>query len=134
PKQKYGFKIGYAKKALDYTIQADKVDEFVNYLERFIEDTKNELDKRQDVMNIENLIVIDPIRVQHKGRQPNQYKSGGEVPSKRKVLNTTNTNNQVSNDNGIPQSSGSGGGSTKRVRHCQKYKKVGYYALRYPNL
>ncbi|CAG8625254.1 8270_t:CDS:2, partial [Racocetra fulgida] len=62
-KQKYGFGISYAKKALDYTIRADKVDEFINYLERFIKDTKDELDKHQDVTNIENLIVINPIHM-----------------------------------------------------------------------
>ncbi|CAG8836544.1 8503_t:CDS:2, partial [Gigaspora margarita] len=33
PKQKYGLGIGYAKKALDYAIRADNVDEFINYLE-----------------------------------------------------------------------------------------------------
>ncbi|CAG8773044.1 15470_t:CDS:1, partial [Racocetra fulgida] len=48
PKQKYGFRMGYAKKALDYTIRVNKVDELVNYLEKFIEDTKCELDNRQN--------------------------------------------------------------------------------------
>ena len=43
PKQKYGFGMGYAKKALDLAIQADKVDEFVNQLEYFIENVKAEL-------------------------------------------------------------------------------------------
>jgi hypothetical protein len=40
PKQKYGFGMSYAKKALDYAIRADKVDNFVDLLEVFIEDTK----------------------------------------------------------------------------------------------
>ncbi|UZO22785.1 uncharacterized protein OCT59_015135 [Rhizophagus irregularis] len=40
PKQKYGFGMGYAKKALDLAIWADKVDEFVNQIEYFIESVK----------------------------------------------------------------------------------------------
>ncbi|CAG8485890.1 14238_t:CDS:2, partial [Gigaspora margarita] len=35
----------YAKKALDYAIWANKVDEFINYLERFIKIIKDDLDK-----------------------------------------------------------------------------------------
>src|SRR6266496_2110528 len=37
PKQKYGFGMGYAKKALDLAIRTDKVDEFVNQVKFFIE-------------------------------------------------------------------------------------------------
>ncbi|CAB4405263.1 unnamed protein product [Rhizophagus irregularis] len=43
PKQKYGFGMGYAKKALDLAIRTDKVDEFVNQIEYFIESVKSEL-------------------------------------------------------------------------------------------
>ncbi|CAG8833448.1 40629_t:CDS:2 [Gigaspora margarita] len=45
PKQKYGLGMGYTKKALNYAIWANKVSEFVNYLETFIEEAKVELDK-----------------------------------------------------------------------------------------
>ncbi|UZO08638.1 uncharacterized protein OCT59_028891 [Rhizophagus irregularis] len=43
PKQKYGFGMGYAKKALDYAVRADKVEEFVTQLKVFIEETKEDL-------------------------------------------------------------------------------------------
>ncbi len=42
-KQKYGFGMGYAKKALDLTIRIDKIDKFVNQIECFIESIKKEL-------------------------------------------------------------------------------------------
>ncbi|CAG8725428.1 39370_t:CDS:2, partial [Gigaspora margarita] len=86
PKQKYGFGMGYAKKVLDYAIWTDKVDEFINYLERFIKTIKSDLDKQQENDgNVKNLIVEDPIHVQHKGQQPNCYKLGSEVPLKKKA-------------------------------------------------
>ncbi|CAG8672259.1 1549_t:CDS:1, partial [Racocetra fulgida] len=85
-KQKYGFGISYAKKALNNVIQADKVNEFVNYLERFIKTMKDDLDKQQKNANdIKNLAIDDPIHVWHKGRQPNYYKSEGEGSSKKKA-------------------------------------------------
>ncbi|CAG8642797.1 23463_t:CDS:1, partial [Gigaspora rosea] len=89
--------MGYAKKALDYAIRADKVDEFVNYLERFIETIKSDLNKQQEnICNVENLIIKDPIHVQYKGRQPNHYKSGGEVPLKKKAwVHQDNTVDQI---------------------------------------
>ena len=31
------------------------------------------------------MIVNDPLHVQHKGRQPNRYKSGGEFSQKKRV-------------------------------------------------
>ncbi|PKC03822.1 hypothetical protein RhiirA5_379865, partial [Rhizophagus irregularis] len=76
PKQKYGFGMGYAKKALDYAVRADKVEEFVTQLKVFIEETKEDLSDQQD--SVENMVIGDPLRTQHKGRQPNRYKSGGE--------------------------------------------------------
>ncbi|CAB4444639.1 unnamed protein product [Rhizophagus irregularis] len=77
PKQKFGFGIGYAKKALDYyAIRADKLNELVSQLESFIEEMKEELSINQE--NIDS-IVKDPIQVKHKRRQPNRYKSGGET-------------------------------------------------------
>ena len=48
PKQKYGFGMGYAKKMLDLAIQTDKVDEFVNQIEYFIESVKAELSDQQE--------------------------------------------------------------------------------------
>ena len=48
PKQKYGFGMGYAKKALDLAIRTDKVDEFVNQVKCFIKSTKqNYLNKKK---------------------------------------------------------------------------------------
>ena len=35
--------MGYVKKTLDLAIQTDKVNEFVNQIEHFIENTKEEL-------------------------------------------------------------------------------------------
>ncbi|CAG8577223.1 10757_t:CDS:2, partial [Racocetra fulgida] len=97
--EKYGFGMGHAKKALDYAIRANKVDKFVEYLKKFIEETKGEL----DIENIANLIVGDPIRVQHKGCQPNRYKSEGEIPYKRKICDTTNASNHDLNENELAQ-------------------------------
>ncbi|PKB93529.1 hypothetical protein RhiirA5_441038, partial [Rhizophagus irregularis] len=48
PKQKYGFGMGYAKKALDLAVQTDKVDEFVDQVKYFIENTKAELSEQQE--------------------------------------------------------------------------------------
>lgn len=39
----YGFSMSYAKKALDYTVHADKVEEFVTQLKVFIEEIKENL-------------------------------------------------------------------------------------------
>ena len=78
--------MGYAKKALNYAIWADKIDEFVNQMEHFIEKTKEDLFTQQnDVDSIENMIVNDPLHVQHKGCQPNRYKSGGEFSQKKRA-------------------------------------------------
>ncbi|CAG8796384.1 9455_t:CDS:1, partial [Gigaspora rosea] len=86
-KQKYGYGMSHAKKALDYAIRADNVNELVDYLERFIEKTKSELDKQQNhVENVKNMVIGDPIYVQHKGCQPKRYKSRGEserLPTKK---------------------------------------------------
>jgi hypothetical protein len=66
PKQKYGFGMGYAKKALDLAIRTDKVNELVDQIKCFIEDTKAELSEQQE--NIDSMHIDDPLRVQHKGR------------------------------------------------------------------
>ncbi|CAG8848314.1 45163_t:CDS:2, partial [Gigaspora margarita] len=43
PKQKYGLRIDYAKKALDLAIRTNKVEEFVSHLKTFIEVTKTNM-------------------------------------------------------------------------------------------
>src|ERR1044072_7549973 len=98
PKQKYRFGMGYAKKALDLAIRTDKVDEFVNQMKCFIESTKKELSDQQE--NIDNMHIGDLLQVQHKGRQPNRYKSGGK-PLKKKarriiqdIINTINKDHE----------------------------------------
>ncbi|PKK55352.1 hypothetical protein RhiirC2_722471 [Rhizophagus irregularis] len=73
--------MGYAKKALDLAIRTDKVDEFVNQIEYFIESVKSELSDQQE--NGISMHIGDLLRVRHKGRQPNRYKSCGE-PQKKK--------------------------------------------------
>ncbi|CAG8744405.1 17600_t:CDS:1, partial [Gigaspora rosea] len=61
-RQKYSFGLGYTKKAFDYTIRANNVNDFINYLERFIEKTKVELDKLKENNNINYIEDIeDPI-------------------------------------------------------------------------
>ncbi|PKY31010.1 hypothetical protein RhiirB3_448389 [Rhizophagus irregularis] len=77
-KQKYEFGMGYAKKALDLAIRTDKVVEFVNQVKCFIENTKVELSEYQ-----KNMHISDPLRVQHKGRQPNRYRLYGELQKKK---------------------------------------------------
>jgi len=89
PKQKFGFGMSYAKKALNYAIRADKVNEFVSHLQSFIQKTKEELSDSQE--NNDN-IIGNPIQVKHKGRQPNRYKSRGEPSLKRKTITITNIN------------------------------------------
>ncbi|PKY56814.1 hypothetical protein RhiirA4_477374, partial [Rhizophagus irregularis] len=81
PKQKYGFGMKYAKKALDLAIQTDKVNEFVDQVKCFIENTKAELSEQQE--NLTSIHIGDPLQVQHKGRQPNRYKSCGEPQRKK---------------------------------------------------
>ena len=78
PKQKYGYGMGYAKKALDLAVQ---VDEFVDQVKYFIDNTKVELSEQQE--NMVFMHIGDPLRVKHKGRQPNRYKSCGEPQKKR---------------------------------------------------
>ncbi|CAG8741570.1 5207_t:CDS:2, partial [Gigaspora margarita] len=74
PKQKYGFGIGYAKKALDLAIRTNKVNDLVNELEH------------QDQDDNDSAGVQDPLRVRYKGRQPKRYKSDSELPKKVMVV------------------------------------------------
>ena len=121
PKQKYGFGMGYAKKALDLAIRTDKVNEFVNQVKCFIEDTKAELSEQGE--NIALMHIGDPLRVPHKGRQPNRYKSCGE-PSQKKTKNIRDITNIINEEEG----------GKKRGRHCKKCNQVGHYAPRCPNV
>jgi len=124
PKQKYGFGMGYAKKALDLAIRTDKVDEFVDQVKCFIENTKAELSEQQE--NIDFMHIGDPLQVRHKGRQPNRYRSCGEPQKKkaklRNITNTTNNNHEETNQT-----------SQKKGRHCKKCNQTGHYAPRCPN-
>ncbi|PKY61295.1 hypothetical protein RhiirA4_486082 [Rhizophagus irregularis] len=129
PKQKYGFGMGYAKKALDLAIRTDKVDEFVNQVKCFIENTKVELSEHQE--NIVSMHIGDPLRVQHKGRQPNRYRSCGE-PQKKKARHMRNITNITNNEN-EERVVATQAGKT-RERHCKKCHQTGHYAPRCPNV
>ncbi|CAG8819349.1 6141_t:CDS:2, partial [Cetraspora pellucida] len=59
PKQKYSFGIDYVKKVLDYAVQVDKVDEFINYLEKFIEIMKDNLERQQKNIDDNEYLDID---------------------------------------------------------------------------
>ncbi len=76
-------------------------------------------------MHISNLL-----RVQHKGRQPNRYKLGGE-PLKKKarriIQDITNTINKDHEEEVIASQD-----SKKRERHCKKYNQVGHYVSHCP--
>ena len=71
--------------------------------------------------------IGDLLRVQHKGRQPNRYKSGGEPPKKKTrhiiqdITNTINKDHEEASQDG-----------KKRKRHCKKCNQVGHYAPRCP--
>lgn len=128
PKQKYGFGMGYAKKALDLAIQADKVDEFVNQVEYFIESVKAELSNQQE--NGIFMHIGDPLRVRHKGRQPNRYKSCGE-PQKKKVRRIQDITNIINKDHKEEVVASQEGKKKERRKNCNQ---VGYYAPRCPNI
>ncbi|GES75259.1 hypothetical protein GLOIN_2v1476734 [Rhizophagus clarus] len=128
PKQKYGFGMGYAKKALDLAIRTDKVDEFVDQVKCFIENTKAELSEQQE--NVISMHIDDSLKVQHKGRQPNRYKSCGEPQRKKSkhiqdITNITNKNCEEVVESQVDK---------KRERHCKKCGQPGHYAPRCPNI
>ncbi|CAG8834311.1 22262_t:CDS:2, partial [Gigaspora margarita] len=103
PKQKFRFGMGYAKKALDYAIRADKIDELVNQLENFIEKTKKELFNNQE--NDRDEIV-----------------SNKKLRTIKEITNSAyqelETSKSVIQDNQI------------RERHCKNCKQTGHYASR----
>ena len=127
PKQKYGFGMGYAKKALDLAIRVDKVDEFVNQLEYFIESVKAELSDQQE----NSMHIGDPLRVRHKGWQPNRYKSCGEPQKKkvRRIQDITNITNKDHSKEVVASQEGK-----KKERRCKNCNQVGHYAPRCPNI
>ncbi|CAG8743959.1 16523_t:CDS:1, partial [Gigaspora rosea] len=97
--------------ALDLAIYANKVDDFVNEIEHFIEKTKKDMSDQDKTVNLTNIKVVSVgnlLRVQYKGRQPKRYKSGGELLKKST-------------------------GKKKGGRHCQKCEQTGHYAPRCPN-
>ncbi|CAG8523624.1 7260_t:CDS:1 [Gigaspora rosea] len=107
--------MGYAKKALDYAFRADNVDEFVNYLEKFIERTKAEIDEE----STENVIIGDPICVKHKRCQPKRYRSEDEdLPRKKKLQNIQDTST------GNVAKSFTCSSNAKSVRHCQNCRQT----------
>ena len=129
PKQKYGYGMGYAKKALDLAVRTDKVDEFVDQVKYFIDNTKVELSEQQE--NMVFMHIGDPLRVKHKGRQPNRYKSCGEPQKKRvkQIRDITNTTNKNCEEEAITSQAGK-----KKERHCKKCNQTGHYAPRCPNI
>ncbi|CAG8517035.1 7588_t:CDS:2 [Gigaspora rosea] len=102
--------MGYAKKAFDLAIQANKVEEFVSNLKNFIEVTKSDLLSIQD--NASFISIKDPLHVPHRGRQPNRYKSSSK-PSRKADISALQD-------------------SEKKIRWCHKCKQVGHYAPNMP--
>ncbi|CAG8789953.1 29422_t:CDS:2, partial [Gigaspora margarita] len=85
--------MGYAKKALDLAIRANKVEELIGHLKNFIEMTKNNLFNTQN--NISFISVKDSLHVPNKGQQPNKYKSGDEPSKKTWLKDIINANKLV---------------------------------------
>ncbi|EXX56201.1 hypothetical protein RirG_218340 [Rhizophagus irregularis DAOM 197198w] len=75
-------------------------------------------------MHIGNLL-----RVRHKGRQPNRYKSCGE-PQKKKVRRIQDITNTTTNKNHKEDVVASQEGK-KKERRCKNCNQVGHYAPRY---
>ena len=120
--------MGFAKKALDLAVRTDKVNEFVNQMEYFIESIKVDLSEQQE--NAISLHISDPLRVRHKGRQPNRYKSCGETQKKkaRRIQDTTNIANKDHEEEIIVDQE-----DKKKGRRCKICNQVGHYAPTCPN-
>ncbi|CAG8774069.1 20854_t:CDS:1, partial [Gigaspora rosea] len=90
-------------------------------IECFIQRVKRNIDQDNNITSTNSTEVGatevgNPLQVQHKGRQPKRYKSGGELPKKKLV---TVSNSKKKNKKG--------------ERRCQKCKQTGHYAPRCPN-
>ncbi|CAG8782274.1 8860_t:CDS:1, partial [Gigaspora rosea] len=70
----------YTKKALDFAIRAERVEEFVSHLKNFIKVVKHNLVSLQDGTSI--ISIKDSLHIPHKGQRPNRYKSSGEASKK----------------------------------------------------
>ncbi|CAG8721299.1 1972_t:CDS:2, partial [Cetraspora pellucida] len=110
----------------------DKVDEFINYLEKFIKIMKGDLERQQKNINDNKYLDIDdPICVRHKRHQPNHYKSRGKGSSKKKMrILHDNMANQIlsNNDSNNELNQNISDSNSKYVRHCYKCKQAGHYA------
>jgi hypothetical protein len=97
-------------------------------MEYFIESIKVDLSEQQE--NTISMHIGDPLRVKHKGRQPNRYKSCGEPQKKkaRRIQDITNVTNKEHEEEVIVNQE-----DKKRKRHCKKCNQVGHYAPRCPN-
>ncbi|CAG8761453.1 16333_t:CDS:2 [Cetraspora pellucida] len=64
-KQKFELGMGYAKKALDLAIWANKIKEFIDQIEKFIDEIKDKLFNKQH--DTDHLFIGDSLYVSHKG-------------------------------------------------------------------
>ncbi len=74
--------------------------------------------------------ISDLLWVQHKGQQPNRYKSSSELLKKKArciIQDITNIINKDHKEEVIASQDGK-----KRERHCKKCNQVDHYASRYP--
>ena len=74
-----------------------------------------------------SMLIGDPLRVTHKGRQPNRYKSCGE-PQKKKPKRIQDITNKNHEEEVVASQF-----DKKKERHCKKCNQVGHYAPRCPN-
>ncbi|CAB4481524.1 unnamed protein product [Rhizophagus irregularis] len=99
------------------------------FVKCFIENTKVELFEHQE--NIVSMHIGNPLRVQHKGRQSNRYRSCGE-PQKKKARHMRNITNITNNENEERVVTTQAGKT--RERYCKKCHQTGHYAPQCPNV